>query len=65
LVPHLTKRIARWGIESSERLGRHRCVVERTLAWLNRFRRLAVPCERRADLYKAFLALGCVLIRWQ
>ncbi len=26
----------------SERLGRHRWVVERTLSWLNRFRRLKV-----------------------
>src|SRR3712207_8883626 len=33
-------RIARRGVESSERLGRHRWVVERTLAWLNRYRRL-------------------------
>ncbi len=35
-------RIARRGIDSSERLGRHRWVVERTLSWLNRFRRLKV-----------------------
>ena len=33
-------RIARWGVESSEKLGRHRWVVERTLAWLSRYRRL-------------------------
>ena len=31
-------RIARRGVESSERLGRHRWVVERTLAWLARYR---------------------------
>ncbi len=35
-------RIARRGIDSSERLGRHRWVVERTLSWLNRVRRLKV-----------------------
>lgn len=35
-------RIARRGVETSERLGRHRWVVERTFAWLNRFRRLAI-----------------------
>jgi transposase len=29
----------------SERLGRHRWVVERTLAWFARFRRLAVRYE--------------------
>jgi IS5 family transposase len=55
-------RIARKGIESSERLGRHRWVVERTLAWLSRFRRLTVRYERYADLHLAFLDLGCALI---
>ncbi len=55
-------RIARRGIDSSERLGRHRWVVERTLAWLSRYRRLAVRYERRADIHEAFLHLGCSLI---
>ena len=55
-------RIARRGVESSERLGRHRWVVERTLAWLNRYRRLTVRYERRADIHEAFLHLGCSLI---
>lgn len=35
-------RIARKGIESKTHLGRHRWVVEGTLAWTARFRRLAV-----------------------
>jgi IS5 family transposase len=61
----ITPRIARKGIESSERLGRHRWVVERTLAWLSRFRRLKVRYERRADIHQAFLSLGCSLICWQ
>lgn len=38
----ITPRIARRGLEDSSRLGRHRWVVERTLAWLARFRRLAI-----------------------
>jgi transposase len=59
---HIRVRIARKGIDSSEKLGRHRWVVERTLAWLNRFRRLTVRYERRADLHQAFLTLGCSLI---
>ncbi|MCJ2020814.1 IS5 family transposase [Methylobacterium sp. E-065] len=50
-------RIARPGIESSERLGRHRWVVERTHAWFNRYRRLPVRCERRAGIYEAFTSL--------
>ncbi len=57
-------RIARKGIDSSARLGRHRWVVERTLAWLNQFRRLTVRYERRADIHQAFLTLGCALICW-
>lgn len=55
-------RIARRGVERSDRLGRHRWVVERPLAWLNRFRRLAVRYERRADIHRAFLLLGCSLV---
>jgi transposase len=39
-------------------------VVERTLAWLNRFRRLTIRYERRADIYEAFLRLGCILVCW-
>lgn len=55
-------RIARRGIDSSERLGRHRWVVERTLAWLSCYRKLTVRYERRADIHEAFLELGCALI---
>lgn len=60
----ITPRIARRGIESKEKLGIHRWVVERTFAWLHRFRRLAVRYERRADIHQAFLSLGCILICW-
>ena len=55
-------RIARRGIESGERLGRYRWVVERTLAWFARFRRLAVRYERRADIFEAFHHLAAALI---
>jgi IS5 family transposase len=55
-------RIARRGIESSEKLGRYRWVVERTFAWLARFRRLRIRDERRADIHLAFLQLGCILV---
>lgn len=60
----ITPRIARKGVESKERLGRHRWVVERTHSWLNRFRRLKVRYERRADIHEAFLKFGCALICW-
>jgi transposase len=59
---HIRVRIACKGIDSSEKLGRHRWVVERTLAWLNRYRRLTVRDERRADIHQTFLTLGYALI---
>ncbi|WP_408901638.1 transposase, partial [Paracraurococcus ruber] len=58
-------RIARRGIESSARLGRHRWVVERTLAWFGQFRRLAIRYERRADIHAAFLTLASAMIAWR
>ena len=61
IIPH----IARRGIESSERLGRYRWVVERALSWLNRFRRLKVHYDRRSDRHQAFLSLGCALLCWR
>jgi flagellar biosynthesis/type III secretory pathway protein FliH len=55
----------RRGIESGERLGRHRWVVERTLAWFARFRRLTVRYERRADILLGLhlLAAGLICLR--
>jgi transposase len=55
-------RIARRGIESSERLGRYRWVMERSLAWLLGFRRLGVRYERRAEILRGLLQLACSLI---
>src|SRR5262245_24835995 len=59
---HIKVRIARKGIDSSQKLGRHRWVVERTLAWLSQYRRLTIRYERRADIHDAFLTLACALI---
>ena len=58
----ITPRIARRGIESSQHLGKHRWVVERTFAWINQFRRLVIRYERHADLYQASLILAAALI---
>ncbi len=54
--------IARRGIESSQRLGKHWWVIERTFAWINRFRRLAIRYEHRLDIHHALTALACSLI---
>lgn len=61
----IVPRLARRGIESKERLGRHRWVVERTHSWMNRFRRLKIRYERSAEVHSAFLELGCALICWR
>ena len=59
---NITPRIARKGIESPTRLGRHRYVIERCLEWTTRFRRLVRRYEREASHYLGFLRLACALI---
>jgi len=49
--------------EAGERA--RRWVVERTHSWLNRFRRILVRWEKRADTYLAMLHLACGLITWR
>lgn len=61
----IVPRIARRGIDRSDRLGRHRWKVERTLAWFARFRRIAVRYERRADIFAAFHHLAAALITFR
>jgi transposase len=58
----ISTRIARRGVESNERLGRHRWVVERSFAWISGHRQLAVRYERRADVHEAFLLLVCSFV---
>ncbi len=57
----IAARIARKGIETSERLGRHRWVIERTLAWLTGYRRLTLWYERHASHFLAFLTLAATI----
>jgi transposase len=58
----IVPRIARRGLDTSERLGRHRWVVERTFAWVARLRRLVVRYEQRADIFEAFHHLAAAMI---
>ncbi|MFE0346840.1 IS5 family transposase [Streptomyces griseoluteus] len=55
-------RIARKGIESSQRLGRHRWVVERTVSWLAGCRRLHRRYERKPEHFLAFVGIAALLI---
>ncbi|MEV6425559.1 transposase [Streptomyces sp. NPDC051662] len=57
----LVARIARPGIESGERLGRHRRRIERSIAWLFGYRRLTVRYEREGSHSCAFLGLAAAL----
>ncbi len=59
---NITPRIARKGIEPSDRLGRHRWVVERSFAWTGNYRRLTTRWERKASHFLGFLTLAATLI---
>ncbi len=58
----ITARIARIGVDSSARLGRHRWVVERTLGWLLSYKRLALRYDRFAVTITALARLAVTLI---
>ncbi len=49
------------GVESSERSGRSRWAIERTMSWLTGYRRLSPRYERQPANYLAFLALAAAL----
>jgi transposase len=57
----ITPIIAKREIEHGSGL-KQRWVVERTISWLHRHRRLRVRHERRADIHEALLSIGCSLI---
>jgi hypothetical protein len=49
------------GVDSSQRLGRHRWVIERTMSWLTGYRRLSPRYERNPRDYLAFLGLAAAI----
>ncbi len=58
---HIGVRIARKGIDSSERLDRRRWIIERTISWLTGYRRLSPRYERHPRNYLAFLGLAAAI----
>jgi transposase len=56
--------IARRNTVHGSGLGILRWVVERTFAWLRKFRRLRIRYERRVDIHEAFLSIACTMICW-
>jgi transposase len=55
-------RIARRGIEDKSKLGRVRWVVERTISWLLRFKRLGLRYDRTERTTLPLLTLACAVI---
>lgn len=65
-----TGHIARRGqepkkVKRNARRKARRWVVERTHSWMNRFRRILIRWEKRADTYVAMLHLALALITWR
>ncbi|MFF2776105.1 transposase [Streptomyces sp. NPDC058052] len=58
-------RIARRGIDSSTRMGRHRWTIQRTTSWLSGCRRPHRRCERKAEHFLARTAIACTLNRYR
>jgi hypothetical protein len=54
-------RIARKGIEASDRLGRHRWVIEHTMARLTGYRRLTLRYERNDGHFPGFHTLAATI----
>ena len=52
-------RIARRGVESKDKLGRHRYVVERTVSWMLNYKRLGLRYDRTEQTMTALLTLAC------
>jgi transposase len=61
-VGGIRPRIARRGVESSQRLGRYRWQVERSLSWLSGWRRLQVRWDRDSRRFLAFALLACAIV---
>lgn len=64
-----TAHIRRRGEEAQERATipgyrARRWVVERPHSWMNRFRRLLIRWEKKADNYLAFVHFACAWITW-
>lgn len=58
-------RIARRGQPHGSGLGKHRWVVERTVAWYHGMKRLRIRWERRDDIHEALLGLATCIITWR
>ena len=60
----ITPRIARRRTPHGSGLGRYRWVVERTISWFHRARKLRLRTDWRDDIHEALMSLGSSLICW-
>ena len=58
----IADRIARKAVDSKQRPGQPRWVVERTYAWLAGMGKLRIRFERSLDTHRALLSLACNII---
>lgn len=61
----MESRIARRGIESNEKLGRHRWVVERTMSWFDDYRKIRIRDERNSDHFLALHKVAAIDMNWK
>jgi transposase len=63
ICPHKKNRV-RPGPQDGRKLRRYkrRWIIERTIAWLGNFRRLAVRYDRSLRIYRAFFHIACFMI---
>jgi transposase len=59
---NITPLLAQRGAAHHHVVQKGRWMIERTIAWLKRFRRLAIRYDRDDRLHLAFLTLACILI---
>ena len=65
-IPHVRQRGEETGAKKrNPRYRARRWVVERTNAWLNRFRKLLVRYEKKAASHEGLLQLACALITFR
>jgi len=63
ICPHRSNR-TKPNRQDGRRLRRykHRWIVERTIAWLQNFRRIVVRWEHKLLMYRAFVHVACLMI---
>jgi putative transposase len=65
-IPHIRPRgEEKMEIERNPDFKAHRWVVEVCHSWLNRFRKLLVRFEKKAENYLALVMFACALITWR